>query len=76
MSPKAKNVIVTALRLPREERAFLAAKLLESLDDLEPFEVSDVWRKEIRRRLRELSAGKVKLVPGEQVFDEITREFG
>ena len=53
VSPNAETVLATALRLPREERALLAEKLLESLDEVETFEVSDEWRREIRRRLRQ-----------------------
>jgi putative addiction module component (TIGR02574 family) len=76
MSPKAESLVANVLRLPRQERAFLAEKLLESLDEGETFEVSEAWHKEIRRRRRELDEGKVTAIPGDQVFDEITKELG
>jgi putative addiction module component (TIGR02574 family) len=59
-----------ALQLPREARALIAEKLLESLDFDEPFELSEEWRQEIARRCREIDQGEVELIPGEQVFKE------
>ncbi len=76
MSPKAENLAAEALQLPREARAFIAEKLLESLDFDEPFEVSPEWKDEIRRRCQELDDGKARLVPGEQVFDEAIKNLG
>jgi len=62
------KIVEEALRLPRESRALLAEKLLESLD-YEEFEVSPKWMAEIRRRCKEIDEGAVKLVPAEQVFE-------
>lgn len=70
------RVIEEALHLPRESRAFLAEKLLESLDYGEEFDVSDLWRDEIRRRCREIDTGTVELVASDQVFDELDRDLG
>lgn len=44
MSPETEIVIKQALQLPREARALVAEKLLESLDFEEPFELSREWR--------------------------------
>ncbi len=70
MSPQTENVIKEALQLPREARALIAEKLLESLDLDEPFELSDEWRQEIARRCREIDQGAVDLVPTDQVLKE------
>ena len=75
MSPKAENVVTSALRLPRQDRAFIAEKLLESLDEGETFEISAAWQAEIQRRRQELKTGQVKAIPGDQVFDEIGQEL-
>jgi putative addiction module component (TIGR02574 family) len=61
MSPKLEKLITEALQLPREARAFIAEKLLESLDFDEAFEVSPEWKDEIRRRCQELDEGRVSL---------------
>lgn len=70
MSPKTETIMTEALQLPREARALIAEKLLESLDLDEAFEVSQEWREEIARRCREIDEGKVDLIPGDQVLKE------
>ena len=71
----AQDIISEALRLPKQARALLAEKLLESLDAGEEFEVSQEWQEEIRRRCRELDEGKAKLIPSDEVFDEVSRKL-
>jgi putative addiction module component (TIGR02574 family) len=75
MSPETENVIKQALQLPREARALIAEKLLESLDFEEPFEVSSEWKEEIARRCREIDEGTVELIPGEDVLKEAAKEL-
>lgn len=70
------QLIEEILQLPREARALLAEKLLESLDFREEFDVSPAWREEIRRRCQELDSGTVKPVPADEVFREATEKFG
>jgi len=71
-----KQIIEEALSLPRESRALLAEKLLESLDIGEDFELSPAWREEIQRRCRELDSGEVKPVPAEEVFKKVREKLG
>jgi putative addiction module component (TIGR02574 family) len=75
MSPETENVMKKALQLPREARALIAEKLLESLDFEEPFEVSSEWKEEIARRCREIDEGTVELIPGEDVLKEAAKEL-
>jgi putative addiction module component (TIGR02574 family) len=70
MSPGTERVVKEALQLPREARALLAEKLLESLDLDEPFEISPEWREEIVRRCREIDEGETTLISGDQVLRE------
>lgn len=59
----------TALHLPHAERALLAERLLESLDnDDADFALSPEWQVEIARRLADIESGKAKLIPAEEVF--------
>lgn len=63
-----------ALKLPSQERARLAHRLLVSLDedaDEDMAEVERAWEEEIRRRLAELEAGTAELIPAEEVFAEL-----
>lgn len=71
-----KQIIEEALNLPRESRALLAEKLLESLDAGEDFELSPAWREEVQRRCRELDSGAVKPVPAEEVFKKVREKLG
>ena len=68
---KTDSIIEEALHLPRESRALLAEKLLESLDYEEGFVVSPEWTEEIGRRCREIDEGTATLVSSEQVFKEL-----
>ncbi len=68
MSVRAEKVVSEALDLPPVLRAFVAEKLIESLDLSQAPRLSVKWRKEIRRRCRQLDRGLVKLRDAETVF--------
>ena len=55
MPKDAAELLKDALSLPIEARAALADSLLESLDCDVDDDSEEVWREEIRRRLRELT---------------------
>lgn len=55
-----------ALRLTPEERVLLADHLLASVNSQS--EVEDAWAIEIERRLAEVEAGSVQLVPVEEAI--------
>ena len=76
MSPETESLIRKALQLPRDARALLAEKLLETLDHEEEFEVSPEWKEEIHRRCREIDEGKTELIPGDRVFEELKEKLG
>jgi putative addiction module component (TIGR02574 family) len=57
-----------ALNLPPADRAKLARELLESLDALSPRELEVLWTEEAERRAREIDAGVVQTVPGDDVI--------
>jgi putative addiction module component (TIGR02574 family) len=52
-----------AMRLPDEQRAALAAALIDSLDRVVDDDAEAAWSVEITRRLRELQSGQVQTVP-------------
>jgi putative addiction module component (TIGR02574 family) len=66
------EIVAAALKLDRKERAQLAGRLIRSLDaeeaNLSPEEWEMLWAEEVDRRLEELRQGKVKGIPGEEVF--------
>lgn len=63
MSGKAQKVLEEALTLPPEERADVAATLIESLDEQEDEGVEEAWAQEIERRIRDVESGAVKTIP-------------
>lgn len=56
-----------ALRLPEEERAELAQKLLLSLETLSESDIAEDWLTESQRRARELDAGIAQPIPADEV---------
>ena len=70
MSATLAQIETEALALPPAKRAQLVDKLWESLGDTTHPYLSEEWKAEIQRRCREIDAGKVKMIPGDQVMRE------
>lgn len=56
-----------ALQLPIRDRAKLAHRLLESLDDISAADAEQLWLEEAQRRAEEIDKGQVKLVSAEEL---------
>jgi hypothetical protein len=70
MSRTAVQVLDQALRLPRGSRAFVAEKLLESLDAETDAALDPAWIVEVRRRAGQIDRAEVALIPAEKAFAE------
>jgi putative addiction module component (TIGR02574 family) len=71
------DLLSDVLRLPPEERAEVAHKLLLSLEEeTEEPEAQTEWSAELERRAREVLDGSVKTVPWEQVEERISARLG
>ena len=57
-----------ALKLSAAQRARLAARLLESLDNLSESEIEELWLREATRRGAELDQHPSRGRPGKEVF--------
>ncbi len=57
-----------ALRLSIQERAFLADRLLTSLDGKEPMDIDAAWLKEVEYRYKEYKDGKRPGITSGEVF--------
>ena len=68
MNATAEQVMVDALGLPPPLRAFVAERLIESLDIPDAAPLSARWREEISRRCTELDRGAVDLRDADLVF--------
>ena len=70
-----KELINEAAALPAKERALLVDSLLRSLDQPES-DIDKKWASVANKRLAEMRSGKVKPVPGDEVFERIQNRFG
>ncbi len=68
MTRKPKDVAAEALQLPVKERAELASRLLDSLDDLSTEESDQLWAEEAERRYADYKAGNVEAVHADEVL--------
>lgn len=73
--PSTAEIIREAESLPVEERTVVVDSLLRSLNQPDP-EMDRKWAAVAKRRLQELRSGRVKPVPGEEVFAKIRQRFG
>ena len=67
MTATVASLFREAADLAEGDRATLAGLLLESLDQPPSPGVEAAWAEEIERRLRQVDAGEVELVPWEDV---------
>jgi putative addiction module component (TIGR02574 family) len=70
MSTRKDQLEVEALKLPSEERAELARRLIESLEDADLGEFEAEWIEEAERRYTAYRAGLKVGRPGDEVFRE------
>jgi putative addiction module component (TIGR02574 family) len=71
---KTEDLLREIESLPVEERARVADSVLKSLNPPES-EIDKKWAEVAKRRLGEIKSGSVKLVSGEDVFEEIWKRF-
>lgn len=71
MERNLKEVFHEAAQLSEQDRATLAGLLIETLDPAIESEVEAAWSEEIKRRLDEIDAGTVRLIPWEEVRAEL-----
>jgi putative addiction module component (TIGR02574 family) len=67
----ARKIIEDALTLPPEDRARVAAALIESLDADEDPDAERAWATEIERRVERVLAGESQGAPWEEVRERL-----
>ena len=70
MNVTVDQVVADALGFPPAIRAFVAEKLIESLDVPESPPLSAKWRKEVHRRCLQVDEGTVALRDADKVFSK------
>ena len=75
MATQTADIVEIAESLPIDMKIELVDRLLDSMYPRQK-EIDELWKVEIERRVEEMRSGKVKTIPGEQVFAEIEERFG
>ena len=73
MTRGTRDLLSEALELPLDERAKMAAELLESLEEAEA-DVQEAWAREIERRVAAARAGELASTDWRTVLDRVERE--
>ena len=68
MSITVEKIVTDAMGLPPALRAFVAEKLIESLDESAGLPLSAKWKEEIRRRCAEIDSSAGHLRDADAVF--------
>jgi len=67
---KSTELFDEAVSLPVEIKMQLVDKLLRSLHPVQK-EIDKLWAVEAEKRVEEIKSGKVKTIPGDEVFKKI-----
>ena len=76
MASMTDRVTEEALSLPADIRLNLVEKLITSLNLPIDKDIDHLWAEEAERRISQIEAGEVRLVPGEEVFSKIRAKYG
>lgn len=71
MADASKKIEEEALKLPADERAKLARRLLSSLETEIDENVEESWLMESEQRIVDLEAGRVETLPAESVIADV-----
>lgn len=71
MSIDPEHVLHDALRLSSIDRAMIAGKLIESLDESVDQDTEAAWALEVEKRVRDLESGAVKPISWEEARRQI-----
>jgi putative addiction module component (TIGR02574 family) len=71
MTERSLELLPWALSLRKEERADLAASLLDNPDATPDPDAEALWREEISRRATALDSGQPKAIPWEEVQSQV-----
>lgn len=74
MATKTNELISMVESLPVDIKTTLVEKILNSLHPSQK-EIDALWAKEAEKRVKEIKTGRVKNIPGEDVFKEIKKRF-
>jgi len=74
MTTKTNDIMSMVESLPIDIKTKLVEKILNSLHPSQK-EIDALWAKEAEKRVTGIKTGKVKTIPGDEVFKEIRKRF-
>ena len=74
MTAKTMELFSMAESLPIDEKSLLVERLLDSMYPNQK-EIDELWKVEVERRIDEVESGKVKTIPGDEVFAKVRDRF-
>lgn len=74
MTTQTMDLMERVESLPIDMKIELVDKILESLTPNQK-EIDELWKIEVERRIDEVESGKVKTIPGDEVFAKIRDRF-
>jgi putative addiction module component (TIGR02574 family) len=75
MSGKVEQLAKQAMDLSAEERADLAEQLWASIAGAEQAEIDKAWAEELERRMDDLEAGRVRVIPVDEALAATQRRL-
>jgi putative addiction module component (TIGR02574 family) len=73
MSISAEALLDSALKLPSDDRARIAAELIASLDGIPEAGVEAAWDAEVKRRIAQADQGEVQLLDWNDVKADVAQ---
>ena len=73
MTQAVSQILEEAAQLSASERAELADRIVESLANDPPLDIAAAQITEVRRRIVEVEAGEVSLIPGDEALAHVRR---
>jgi putative addiction module component (TIGR02574 family) len=74
MTAKTLELVAMVESLPVDIKTLLVEKILDSLGPTDK-EIDELWKVEVERRIDEVESGKVKTIPGDEVFAKVHDRF-
>jgi len=67
MDNKLKTILKKALNMSHEQRAFIAGRLIDSLDEKADMNIEVAWQHEIQKRIASADKGEASFMSWEKV---------
>lgn len=74
MTTETMEILERVELLPIDMKIEVVDRILESLTPTQT-EIDELWKAEVERRIDDVESGKVKTIPGDEVFARIRDRF-